>query len=161
MKRITTVALVLLFAILAQAGPRKERTVKVYLHIPDVGYGESYAFYLQKWMEMADEENDGYKIVWEAKASDAEFIISIVMNKDPDVSIIKLKGGAETTCNKFIAVTQLWKRGSGKIYEAQNVQADCDPNAIAERAAEAMERAMGLKATGGINGSGNKKSNGE
>lgn len=120
----------LMLALLLQLGHPKE--VKIYVNVPDHGSSEMFSMHLQTWMRMLDEEDNSYRITWIPKASEAEFILTIVMDRDKDTG-------------KYMAMTHLWRKNSSKAFDMLNQQLNRDPDEIAKNTAKVLELAMGLK----------------
>lgn len=138
MKRVAeAIGIVVIFILLANIVHCKEKKIKVYLDVQDVAYSESFALYLQEHLRP-------YNVEWVGWAPKAEYIISILVNKNP-LPVMYREDGRLNMCYQFVATIHLWRKGSGKTYEMLNQQLDCDPNEIAKRAVEALVTTMLLK----------------
>lgn len=143
--KITALVFTFLFIWSLFMAEAKGRKIKVYLDAPDVAYNGSFSMYILDWMRIVDEEDDSFEWEWVSDATKAEFIITITMDKNPlPVKIGERKNGEAIYCTQFLTDVHLWKKGSKKTHEMVNLQLDCNPNAIAERAVKDLVTAMGL-----------------
>lgn len=122
----------------------KGRKVRVYMHAPDMGYTESFSYQLQEAMRVADEEDNSYEFVW-VQAKDADFVITVVVDKNKLPVVIKAPGNSYNMCYQTISVIHLWSRQAKESTGMLNMQLDCDIAEMADRAVVELERAMGLK----------------
>lgn len=119
----------LLLALMLLGQPKE---VKIYMNVPNQGSSEMYSIHLQHWMRILDEEDRSYQIQWIPRASEAEFILTIVMDRDKETG-------------KYMAMAHLWRKNSPKAFDMLNQQLNRDPDEIAKNTARALELAMGLK----------------
>jgi hypothetical protein len=147
MKRIIKIAFITLIILCTMwcQSTAKGKKVKVYMDLHDHGYNESFSFHLMEHMRLVDEDDKSYEFEWVKRATDAEFIMTFMVDKNKLPVMVRGHNGSYNSCYQFIAVVHLWKKGSGKTHEMLNLQMNCDLDGIAEQAVKAMEVAMGLK----------------
>jgi hypothetical protein len=162
--RVVGIVLAILFwiAYIVVASP-KSRKVKVYLDAPtEVGRNEEFTGYLMEQMRLADWDNESFEFQW-VKATEAEYIITMVADKNKLPVMMKTGEHVYETCFQFILSLTLDKMVDIVLYNREgremsvrwldptkthhlfNQQMDCDPNEMARRAVEALMASMGLK----------------
>lgn len=142
--RVVGIVLGLLFwlAYMVVATPKLKK-VKVYLYAPDMGYNESFSYQLVAAMHVADEENKDYELVW-VQATEADYIITIVVDKNKLPVAIKEADNSYKMCYQTISVIHIWQP-SRKATGTLNLQVDCDVAEMADRAVVEIETAMGVR----------------
>jgi hypothetical protein len=116
---------------------------------------------LVEQMRLADYDDDSYEFKW-VNAPEAEYIISILVDKNKLPVVTETKPGHYETCVQFVMSLVLHKRvdfkyegrygpetmkimNPLKMHEMMNQQVNCDPDDIAKRAVDALLTAMKLK----------------
>lgn len=149
MRILKIVALVLFFYAwisfgVGAAGPKK---VKVYLDAPnEVGINEEFSLYLLEAMRQADEADGSFEWEW-VPATKAQYIITLVSDKNKLPVMWKSDEHTYNTCFQYVATVSLWDKKAMKTVGRVNQQVDCDPSAMGERAVDALLHWMGRKST--------------
>lgn len=144
--KVACLTLLFLFVWIFWSATAKEKKVKVYLDAPvEVARNEEFALHLMEQMRIMDFEDDTFEFEWVVKATDAEFIISLIADKNKLPVVEQRVPGKYDMCYQWVMTFDLWKKGSGKTKEITNLQVSCDPDEMARRAVIDMVRAMGLK----------------
>lgn len=150
--------LVILLTLFCNAVHGKDRKIKVYMDAPnEIGQNEGFSLHLMEQMRLADYDDDNYEFVWIKKAIEADYIITVIADRNPFQVAAKV-GNVTNVCRQFIVTVvidriveiragEFTRRGvdPDKTHYMVNQQVDCDPDEIARRAVVEMLVAMGLK----------------
>lgn len=145
----------------------QSRKIKIYMDAPnEIGSNEEFSLQLLAEMSKADEEDNNYEFEWIKKAIKADYIITVIADRNPFPVAAKV-GNVTDVCRQYVVtivldkivdikitvhppggppITQV-RRGvdPDKTNYMVNQQLGCDPHKIATEAVAKMETAMGLK----------------